>query len=185
MAVVDVLLGSITVSICLLAVTIADAPIASTVGIVALVPAAAFDIHHQRLPDRMVAAAAASLVLAGVAERIIGTRLSSASITDVAVGVLALAGPLLAVNLISPAAMGFGDVKAGVVLGAALGLGTPATTPPSSLPIPTTALVGLMAACALGAAVGLLRRRRHLPFGPALVLGAAIALCITPEVFGR
>ncbi len=35
---------------------------------------------------------------------------------------LAFAGPLLLLHLVSPAAMGFGDVKAGIVLGYALGL---------------------------------------------------------------
>ena len=61
--------------------------------------------------------------------------------------------------------MGFGDVKAGAVLGAALGL--------LAAPLAVLALVlGLLAA----ATFGLLRRLRTIALGPALVAGAVLAL---------
>ena len=47
---------------------------------------------------------------------------SGALLRDVLTGALVVAGPLLAVHLITPSGMGFGDVKAGAVLGAAMGL---------------------------------------------------------------
>jgi leader peptidase (prepilin peptidase)/N-methyltransferase len=61
--------------------------------------------------------------------------------------------------------MGFGDVKAGVVLGAALG------TVDWRLGI-----VALTVAAGLGVVVGAIRRSATIPFGPFLVLGAALAL---------
>ena len=76
-------------------------------------------------------------------------------------------GPLLVTHLIAPRGMGFGDVKAGAVLGAALGL--------LAAPLAVLALVlGLLAA----ATFGLLRRLRTIALGPALVAGAVLALTI-------
>ena len=76
-----------------------------------------------------------------------------------------MAMPLLVLHLVAPRSMGFGDVKAALVLGAAVGtlawqLG----------------LVALCAAAGLGAGVGLARRSATIAFGPFLVAGAAVAL---------
>jgi prepilin signal peptidase PulO-like enzyme (type II secretory pathway) len=63
--------------------------------------------------------------------------------------------------------MGFGDVKAGLVLGAALGL--------------VDAQLGLFAlvlGLGTGALWGLTRRARSIPLGPALVAGALTALAV-------
>jgi leader peptidase (prepilin peptidase)/N-methyltransferase len=80
-------------------------------------------------------------------------------------GASMMAGPMLLLHLVSPGSMGFGDVKAGVVLGAALGtldwrLG----------------LVALTVAAGLGVVVGAVRRSATIPFGPFLVLGATVAI---------
>ncbi|MGY1671665.1 prepilin peptidase [Geodermatophilus sp. SYSU D00710] len=82
----------------------------------------------------------------------------------------AVFGVLLAMALVSPAGMGMGDVKLGAVLGLYLGwLGWPHV------------VVGLFAGFLVQAvlALGLLAARRiglraELPFGPALLVGAAL-----------
>ena len=76
-------------------------------------------------------------------------------------GALVMAMPLLALHVASPDAMGFGDVKAALVLGAAIGtidwrLGA----------------VALCLAALTGAAAGVLGRCRTIAFGPFLVFGA-------------
>jgi leader peptidase (prepilin peptidase)/N-methyltransferase len=63
--------------------------------------------------------------------------------------------------------MGFGDVKAAVVLGAAVG------TADARL-----AAVALCLAAAGGAAVGLATRRRTIPFGPFLVGASLVVLLV-------
>jgi prepilin signal peptidase PulO-like enzyme (type II secretory pathway) len=86
---------------------------------------------------------------------------------DVALGPAIFAGPWLAAHLISPAAVGFGDVKLAAALGLYLGwLG------------PATAAGALLAASALFLAVSSIRRTpsaQLVPFGPALVAGAVAA----------
>ena len=84
-----------------------------------------------------------------------------------AVGAAMLAGPLLLTHLVSPTGMGFGDVKAGAVLGAALGLIDP-----------QVALLALVLGLASAAVWGLARRARSVAFGPGLVTGALLALAI-------
>jgi leader peptidase (prepilin peptidase)/N-methyltransferase len=76
-----------------------------------------------------------------------------------------MALPVLALHLVSPASMGFGDVKAAVVLGAAVG------TVDARL-----AYVALCLAAAGGVAVGLATRRRTIPFGPFLVVASLLVL---------
>ena len=88
---------------------------------------------------------------------------------DALAGVALFAGPLLLLHVISPASMGFGDVKAGIVLGCALGLVHW-----------HLALAGLALATGLTASVGLLSRARTVAFGPGLVAAAAIALAAAP-----
>ncbi len=137
-------------------------PVPAAFAIALLVPAAAIDVEQRRLPDVWVGAAMLALVLA--------LALSAAAGEDVdvfgAIGAaLVMALPLVALHLASPAAMGFGDVKAAVVLGAAVGtvdwrLG----------------FVALALAALLGAAVGVVARRRSIPFGPFLVAGSFVAL---------
>ena len=66
-----------------------------------------------------------------------------------------LGGPLLLTHLVSPTGMGFGDVKAAAVLGAALGLIDP-----------QVALLALVLGLASAAVWGLARRARSVAFGP-------------------
>jgi leader peptidase (prepilin peptidase)/N-methyltransferase len=138
----------------------AATPAAATVA--AMVPAAAIDVRERRLPDGWVSAAVAVLLATTWVAWMFGQTFDT---TAIALGALVMSGPMLLVHLVSPGAMGFGDVKAGFVLGAALGtvdwrLG----------------LVALTLAAGLGVAVGAIRRSATIPFGPFLVLGATFSL---------
>lgn len=128
----------------------AVAPAAIVVAV--LVPAAVVDVRERRIPDHLVVAAAAVLAVTGA--------VSGLSAGAVAAGAVVMSGPLLALHLISPASMGFGDVKAAFVLGAALG------TIDWQL-----ALVALCVAAGVGGVVGLARRVATIPFGAFLVFG--------------
>ena len=126
-----------------------------------LVSAALVDVAEHRLPNGLVAVAALPVVVMLIAAG------SGDLARSAAVGAVMFAGPLLLTHLVSPAGMGFGDVKAGAVLGAALGLIDP-----------QVALLALVLGLASAAAWGLARRARSVAFGPGLVTGALLALAI-------
>lgn len=153
---------------------VGGAPVAAALAVLALLPAAVVDLRERRLPNRLVALAGSVGLLAAALERTVGTRLDDVTIGQVVAGLAVLVGPLAVLHLISPAAMGFGDVKAGLVLGGAVGMVEP-----------IAGLVTLTVAGGLGSVVGLVGRRRAIAFGPPLVLGAAVASAITPWVVGR
>ncbi|TFV51920.1 A24 family peptidase [Blastococcus sp. TF02A-35] len=131
---------------------------------------AVVDLRHRLLPDRVVlpslAAAAALLLLAAAVEGSWDQLLRSA------LGAVVLFAVYLAMALVSPGAMGMGDVKLAALLGLALGwLGWAAV------------LLGAFAGFVVQAvlALGLLAARRitlrgELPFGPAMLLGAAAVI---------
>jgi len=130
-------------------------------ALLVLLAAALVDAVEHRLPNRLVAAALVPVVVT------LGVAWSGAGATDVAVGASYVAVPLLLTHLVTPAGMGFGDVKAGAVLGAALGLVGP-----------QLGLLALVVGLATGAAWGLTRRARSIPLGPPLVAGALAALAL-------
>jgi leader peptidase (prepilin peptidase)/N-methyltransferase len=149
-------------SVLVIAAVIDTAAIPAIATVAALVPAAAIDLRERRLPDSWALAAAVILLATTWVAWMLGLSFDA---VEMLLGALAMAGPLLLVHLVSPGAMGFGDVKAGVVLGAALGsvdwrLG----------------LVALTVAAGSGAVVGAARRTSTIPFGPCLVIGSALAL---------
>ena len=87
---------------------------------------------------------------------------------------VACAGPLLVVHVVSPSAMGFGDVKLAAALGAALG----------SIDV-RAALLALCVGTAATAVVGVARGRATMPLGPGLVVGSVVSLLvISPAVEG-
>jgi len=128
------------------------------------------DLEHHRLPDAIVLplypVTAAGLVLAGLVA-------GDWPWLDPAIGVAVWLGVIGGLWLVSGGrGMGFGDVKLAPVLGAVLGWTAVAA-----------AIVGLFAAFALGAIVGIALmlarragRRSALPFGPFLLAGALIGL---------
>ena len=138
------------------------APSASVACVAAVVPAALVDVRSLRIPNRWLGLAGLVL-LAGVAVEV--ARGDRPDIAGVVTGALAFGGPLLVLHLVSPASMGFGDVKAAAVLGAALGLVHW-----------HLALSALTIAAGLSVTLAALTRARTIPLGPGLVSGAAIAL---------
>ena len=136
--------------------------LAAILTVAAMVPAVVVDIRERRLPDGWVAFGAGVFAAGTWIAWLFGQSFDLATIF---LGAVAMAGPILALHLFSPGSMGFGDVKAAVVLGAALG----------SVDW-RLAIVGLTLASGLGAAIGIGRRARTIPFGPFLVVGSALAL---------
>lgn len=140
-------------------------------GLVAATVAAAVDVTTGRLPDPLVLATLAPATLAVVVAAADGE--GAATLAAVALGAGVFAGPLFVAHLVSPAAIGFGDVKLALALGGLLGL--------------VDARLGLFALCVgsgVTATIGLLRRRASLPFGPGLVLGATVAALLAGPVGG-
>ena len=91
-----------------------------------VVPAVLVDTQEHRLPDVWIAAAAIVLLVAVGVTWSVGSMSPIAS-PALAAGATLMAGPLLALHLVSPTSMGFGDVKLAMVLGAAVGCSRLAT----------------------------------------------------------
>lgn len=135
--------------------------VATGAALLGLLAAALVDAVEHRLPNPIVALGAIPVVAALAVGR------SSADVTAVLTGAAIVGVPLLATHLISPAGMGFGDVKAGVVIGAAVAL----------VDVQLAALT-LVLGLAGAAAWGLARGARSIPLGPGLVGGAVAALAL-------
>ena len=151
-----------------LCVVVLDIPVASGLAVLALIPAMLIDLAEQRIPDRWIMVAAGSFGFAIALSTALGQSVSTPSIIA---GAAAMMLPILFLHLISPAAMGFGDVKAAIVLGSALGLVNW-----------QLALVGLTLAAGTGATIGTMRRSRMIAFGPYLLVGTLIALAASSVV---
>ena len=136
-----------------------------------VVLAAAIDLRWHRLPDRLTLPGA--LVVGAAAAIASAIERDTAVVLRAVAGAAVVSGILLAVHLVSPAGMGFGDVKLGLALGLALG----ATAIVS-------AFVALLVAMVTGAVAGLVLlarhrdRRRAFAFGPCLGFGTVVALLI-------
>ena len=118
------------------------------------------DIRQRRLPNALtLPGAALVLVVAGIQGR------GSAALC----GALGLAALYLAVHLVAPGAMGAGDVKLALGLGALTGAFGPDVW-----------LLGALGAPVLTALAGLLARVRTLPHGPSMCVAslAAAALAV-------
>lgn len=146
----------------LAAIVFGSVPASAGLTIVTLFPAAGIDIRERRIPDVWVGAAAAVFLAVSTLEWMIG---STPAIGGTLAGAIVVGGPILLLHLLSPAAMGFGDVKAAVVIGMAVG----------SLDW-QLGLVALTLAAGSAATFGVLRRTRTIAFGPFLVLGGWLAL---------
>jgi leader peptidase (prepilin peptidase)/N-methyltransferase len=128
------------------------------------VPLAAIDLRCLRLPDALVLPAL--VTIAALAAAVGEVRALAAAAVLVAT--------LTVVALLPRSQLGFGDIKISGVLGIGLGLlGW------------RTLVVGMMAAFALGGiaalallATGRATRTTPLPFGPWLLLGAALAVVV-------
>ena len=155
--------GGVVLAVAMLAAIVrGSVPASAGLTIVTLLPAAWIDIRERRLPDVWVGAAAAVFGVVSTIEWSIGT---TPTIGETLAGALIVGGPILLLHLLSPAAMGFGDVKAGVVIGMAVG----------SLDW-QLGLVALTLAAGSAATVGVVRHTPTIAFGPFLVLGGWLAL---------
>lgn len=125
--------------------------------------AALVDSSTHRIPDRIVLWSLVPTAIVIAAPAIGGD--GPTAVPGVVFGAIGFALPLLAVHLAAPSALGFGDAKLAVSLGAALGLVDWRMS-----------VAALCLASGLTAAVALVRRRSSLPFAPGLVVGAALVL---------
>ena len=102
--------------VCALTITLdASVPLATGVTLAALLPAVLVDLLDRRLPDRLVGGAAlvGLTVLSG---ELVFTHAGVAP-AGVALGAVAMAGPLFVAHVVDPSSMGFGDVKTAAVAG--------------------------------------------------------------------
>jgi leader peptidase (prepilin peptidase)/N-methyltransferase len=127
------------------------------------------DLRERLLPNRVLLPATVGALLLLTAAAAAGDRWDDL-LRAVLAGAAAFA-VLLAMALVSPAGMGMGDVKLAGLLGLLLGwLGWPVVV--------AGFLLGFVVQAVLGLALIVLRRAgrdTELPFGPALVLGTAVA----------
>ena len=133
---------------------------------------ASVDRRVRRLPDVLtLPMAVATAALLGVASLLPG---AGGSWVRALLGGAALAGAYFLLFVVHPRGLGFGDVKLALTLGVALGwYGWP--------PLLAGAFLGfLLLACYGGALMlsGRAGRRTLVPFGPFMVLGAALGLLL-------
>jgi leader peptidase (prepilin peptidase)/N-methyltransferase len=137
--------------------------LATGCALAVMVVAAMVDAVEHRLPNAVVACAGVPVAIGGA----VAFMLDDPAWVSMLLGSAYLALPLLVTHLVSPAGMGFGDVKAGIVLGGALGL----IDDDFALPV-------LIVALAIVGGWGLLRGRRSMPLGPGLVAGTISVLAV-------
>ena len=124
------------------------------------------DLREHRLPNELVAA----LFMAGLVVAVVRIVEEDWPVIFVAFGSLGFGSPFLLINLLRPAALGFGDVKLAFCLGLFLGAFAPGTVP---FALGLVALVQLLLRLALG--------HRTVAFGPILV--GAVLICVGPPVY--
>jgi leader peptidase (prepilin peptidase) / N-methyltransferase len=163
--------GAATVAAAVIALRLAPMSFAVIAAMVPLAAAALVDAVERRLPNRLVLLSAVPVLVVCVLDPFVG-RVDAFG--GVAAGSLLLAAPLLALHLIAPASMGFGDVKAAASLGATIGLIRPELS-----------LWTLCLASAVTGVWGVARRQRHVPFGPGLVLAATVVILVAACVGSR
>ena len=136
----------------------------------------AIDLEHHRLPDAIVLPSyvVGAVLLAGAA----AVQGDWSALLGAGIGLAVLWLGYFALALAKPGGMGFGDVKLAGLLGMHLGyLGW------------AELAVGAFAAFLVGGLVGVVLlatrragRRSAIPFGPFMLLGAAIGVAVGPDV---
>lgn len=136
------------------------------------------DIHARRLPNALTGTGAAA---------VFGYAYCAGQLPTALAGAALLTMPYLVTHLISPAALGAGDVKLAVALGAAAALAGPPAWVWAALAAPV--LTAAVAVAVLGgdrirAALGRTARgaripgRRTVPHGPAMCLATVTAMAL-------
>jgi len=139
---------------------------------------AVVDLQHHLLPNRIVLPSigigAVLLLLAAVA---VGER---EALVRAVLGAMVLFGVFLVLALISPSGLGMGDVKLAALIGLYLGwIGWAALVVGAAGGFVIQAVLAL--ALLAGRRIGL---RGELPFGPAMLLGAAVAIGWSDALLG-
>ena len=154
----------VAVAVAVISSISAEVPFAAAIGVAATAPAVLVDVLERRLPNRLVAGAATVTATTSLLTATAGADVAWANGFT---GAALMAAPLLIVHLVTPSAMGFGDVKLALVLGFAVGLVQP-----------TSVLIAVLVASAGTALLGLITRRRTIAFGPGLALGSTAVLLV-------
>jgi leader peptidase (prepilin peptidase)/N-methyltransferase len=141
----------------------ATSGIATVISMSWISGAAVFDRLCRRLPDALLALGGLAVVMAAAVHLLHGNSVAVASVGRSAA---VWSFPFLVTHLVAPTALGFGDVKAAAVIGAALGLTLPVIASVAAM------IVGMAAA----ASVGMASRRPTIALGPYLALGAIASL---------
>jgi len=143
------------------------------IGAVVAAIAAVIDARTHRLPNMYTIPLAAIGVVGLAAASLVGDE--PVRWAKMALGVAVFCGPWFISHLISPASIGFGDIKYSAGLGVYLGWLAPAV-----------ALLGFFVAPVIYAVAYLVARKRTnepIPFGPSLLSGAAVAVGAYPLLF--
>ena len=141
------------------------AGVASAISMFWIFTAAGVDKLCHQLPDALVVLALLPTAMAAAALTLQG---SPTAVTSIGIGAAIWAVPLLVIHVITPAGVGFGDVKAAGAIGAVLALSQDAVV----------VAAGLVAAV-VGATVSGTRSENHqLALGPFLAGGAVACLAV-------
>jgi leader peptidase (prepilin peptidase)/N-methyltransferase len=135
----------------------------SVVLILLVVPAAAIDLEHRIIPNRITALGAVLALGLGIA-------LDPSGEPERLIAGAAAGGFLLLAALAYPGGMGMGDVKLAAVMGLLLGR---AVAPAILIALLSGVLVGAVVIARKGASEG---RKTAIPFGPFLAFGALVGV---------
>jgi leader peptidase (prepilin peptidase) / N-methyltransferase len=163
---------ALTAGLCVAAVLAhhSAASIALSVALIlVLVPAAAIDIEHRIIPNRLTA-------LGAVLALAIGLLLDPSGEPERLIAGAAAGGFLLIAALAYPGGMGMGDVKLAGVMGLFLGR---AVAPAIAIALVAGTVVGIAVIARKGAREG---RKTAVPFGPFLALGALVAAFVGQDI---
>jgi len=155
-----------TAALCVAVVLVKSSAAGIALGlamVLLLVPAAAIDLEHRRIPNAITLPGCIAAIALGFAFDASGepARLLAG---------LGAGGAFLIVTLISPRGMGMGDVKLATMIGLFLGA---AVIPAILIALLSGVLVGGVVIARVGLSAG---RKTAVPFGPFLALGALVAL---------
>lgn len=128
-----------------------------------IVPAAAIDLEHRIIPNRLLLVGTLAALAAGLA-------LDSGGEPARLIAAGAAGGALLLALLAYPGGMGMGDVKFAAFIGLCLGR---SVAPAMLAALIAGVLVGALVMSRRGVAAG---RKTAIPFGPSLALGAVLGL---------
>ena len=148
----------------------------AVVLVAGLVAITAVDVVHQRIPTRFAAVTGIVGAAAGIPAALAAD--ATGALVAAVVGAAGYGGFLTFLYLVSPSGLGGGDVRLAWLVGAVVGAltwragqGATAAIPPVLTTAVVAATIGLVTHLAV-ALVG--RRRRTLPFAPAMTVAALL-----------